>query len=130
MDDRPSQGQSGGVNINGSVGSVGGDIVGRDKFDAPFSAAAMDDAFRPLIEAIYAAPAAAHADAEGKVNALKREAAKGKGADDGVIARLAEGLVKLVPSAAGAVVGAFAKPVLAGVAGPVTGFVLDKLRGE
>ena len=31
MTEKTGQGQSGGVNISGSVGSVGGDIVGRDK---------------------------------------------------------------------------------------------------
>jgi hypothetical protein len=31
MDEKDNEGQSGGVNISGTVGSVGGDIVGRDK---------------------------------------------------------------------------------------------------
>jgi len=47
-----------------------------------------------------------------------------------VIAKLVDGLVGLVPAATSAVVSAFATPILAGIAGPVTGFVLDKLRGK
>jgi hypothetical protein len=35
-----------------------------------------------------------------------------------------------VPSATSAIVSAFATPILGGIAGPVTGFVLDKLRGK
>jgi hypothetical protein len=55
---------------------------------------------------------------------------KGKNADDGVMAKLLDGLVGLVPAAATAVGSAFATPILGGIAGPVTSFVLDKLRGS
>jgi hypothetical protein len=40
------------------------------------------------------------------------------------------GIVGLVPSAASAVVSAFATPILGDVAAPVTKFVLDKLQGK
>ena len=129
MGEKTGEGQSGGVNISGSVGSVGGDMVGRDKIAGMPSAAALDDALRPLIEAIRGAPAEKRADAEAKLSALKQEAAKGKDANDGAIAKLADGLVGLVPGAASAVVSAFATPILGGLVGPVTSFVLDKLRG-
>ena len=124
-----SDGQSGGVTISGIVGSIGGDVVGGDKTTL-ISQAALDDAFRPLGVAIAATPAAARAEAETKLAALKQEAAKGKGANDGVIAKLMEGLVALVPTGVSAVVGAFGTPLLAGVAGPVTQYVLGKLKGE
>jgi hypothetical protein len=130
MSERTGRGQSGGVNISGSVGSVGGDIVGRDKITGAPSAAELDGALRPLKEAIGAAPAEKRAEAEAKVIALKQEAAKGKDADDGVMAKLVDGLVGLVPAATSAVVSAFTTPILAGIAGPVTGFVLDRLRGK
>jgi hypothetical protein len=107
MPDKTASGQSGGVNISGIVGSVGGDIVGHDKITGAPSAAALDEALRPLSKAIEAAPAE---EADAKVKALKEEAAKGKGASDGVMAKLVDGLVALVPSAASAVVGAFATP--------------------
>ena len=125
-----SQGQSGGVNISGSVGSVGGDIVGRDKITGALSKAEIDDALRPLAEAIGSAPAERRAEAEEKLASLKQETVKGKAANDGVVAKLVDGLVGLVPGAASTVVSAFATPILSGVAGPVTQFVLDKLRGK
>jgi hypothetical protein len=133
--DRPTQnregeGQSGGVNISGTVGSVAGDIVGRDKIVGAPSAAALEAALKPLREVIGAAPAEKRTEAEAKVAALKEEAAKGKDANDGIIAKLVDGLIELVPAATSAVVSAFATPILGGVAGPVTSFVLDKLRGK
>jgi len=124
------EGQSGGVNISGSVGSVGGDIVGRDKITGVPSPAALDGAFRPVLEAIGAAPAEKRAVAEAKLAELKAETAKGKDAKDGVVAKLMEGLVGLVPSAASAVASAFGAPILAGIAGPVTSYVIDKLSGS
>jgi hypothetical protein len=130
MSKKTGKGQSGGVNITGTVGSVAGDIVGRDKIVGAPSAAALDGALKPLLEAISAAPAEKRSEAEAKLAALKEEAAKGKNANDSVMAKLVDGLVGLVPAAASAVVSAFATPILGGIAGPVTGFVLDKLRGR
>jgi len=130
MGEKTSEGQSGGVNISGSIGSVGGDIVGRDKIVGAPSAADLDSALRALAEAIKAAPAEKRDEAEAKLAALKQEAGKGKDANDGVMAKLVDGLVGLVPAATTAVVSAFATPILGGIAGPVTGFVLDKLRGK
>ena len=131
MREKTGEGQSGGINIGGSVGYVGGSIVGRDQITGVPSAAALDDALRPLIEAVRDAPAEKRAEAEAKLAALKQEAAKGKSAaDDKVMAKLVDGLVGLVPGAASAVVSAFATPLLGGIAGPVTDFVLDKLRGK
>ena len=125
-----SEGQSGGVNIAGTVGDVGGDIIGRDKISGVPSAVELDDALRPLIKAVEAAPADVRPEAEAKLGELKQEAAKGKDADDGVIAKLVDGLVGLVPGAVTAVVSAFATPLLGAIAGPVTGFVLGKLKGK
>jgi len=124
-------GQShGGVSISGTVGSVGGDIVGGDKIVGTASAAAIAEAFAPLRQALAAAPAAARPEAEAKLAELQKEAGKGKQAEDGVLAKLVDGIVGLVPGATSAVVSAFATPILGGIAGPVTGYVLDKLRGK
>jgi hypothetical protein len=114
------------VNISGEIGNIGGDIVGGDKVVQAYSPLAFETAFRPLDDALKGAPP----DAAAKLAALKTEAAKGKNADDGVVAKLVDGLVGLVPGAASAVVSAFATPILGVVAGPVTKFVLDKLKGE
>ena len=42
--------------------------------------------------------------------------------------KLIDGLVEMVPGAVSMVVSTFATPVLAGVVGPVTKFVLDKFK--
>jgi hypothetical protein len=127
-DEEKFRGQSGGVNISGGQVAAGGDIVGRDKI--VFSRAQIEEIFRPLEEAIRAAPPEKQQEAVQKVEALKSEAAKGNGADDGVLAKLVDGIVGLVPAAVGAVVSAFGTPILGGVAGPVTKFVLDKIQGK
>jgi hypothetical protein len=130
MNERTGAGQSGGVNVSGTIGSVGGDIVGRDKIVGVPSAAALDETLRPVKEAIKAAPPEVQQEAEAKLAELKQEAAKGKDANDGVMARLVDGLVGLVPAAASAVGSAFATPILGGLVGPVTSLVTDKLRGK
>jgi hypothetical protein len=68
------------------------------------------------------------AAAEENFRALKVEVAKGKHADDSVVAKLVEGLVGLVPGAVAGIVSAFASPVLSGLAGPVTKYALDKIQ--
>ena len=113
----------------GTVSTGGGDIVGRDKVQL-ISAGHIDSAFAPLAKAIGEVAPEHRAAAEEKLRALKDEAAKGKNADDSVVAKLVEGLVGLVPGAVSAVVGAFASPVLSGIAGPVTKYVLEKIEGK
>ena len=129
MGEENGKGQSGGVNISGVVGSVRGNIVGGN-MTVGIPLAELDGALRPVIAAIGAGPADKRSEAEAKLAALKEEAAKGKDANDGAIAKLVDGLVGLVPGAASALVSAFATPILGGIAGPVTGFVLDKIRGK
>jgi hypothetical protein len=114
------------VNISGEIGNIGGDIVGGDKIVQTVMPLMVDAAFRPLDDALKGAPP----EAAAKLAALKTEAAKGKEADDGVVAKLVDGLVGLVPGAASAIVSAFGTPILGGIAGPVTKFVLDKLKGD
>jgi hypothetical protein len=116
----------GGVAITGSnVNTAGGDIVGRDN-----SSHQMDDVFGPIGKVIETARPSEKAAAEEKFHALKDEVAKGKHADDSVVAKLVEGLVGLVPGAVAGIVGAFASPVLSGLAGPVTKYALDKIQSK
>ncbi len=112
MSDRQGQGQSGGINFGAGASVSGGEFVGRDKNVAAASAAALDETLRPVLEAIKAAPPQAQAEAETKLAALKQEVAKGKNANDGVMAKLVDGLVTLIPGAASAVGSAFATPLL------------------
>ena len=79
---------------------------------------------------LSATPSPKKDEALKKVEALKQEVAKGKEADDNRVAKLLDGLVGLVPSAVSSVVSTFASPILGGIAGPVTKFVLDKIQGR
>jgi hypothetical protein len=128
-------GRHGGVYNTGAINTGGGNVIGGDvsggiqTVSAP-SPKELSDALNPLLEAIKGAPPEIRTDAEAKLNALKKEVSKGKTADDGVIAKLVDGFVGLVPTAVSAIVSAFTTPVLGSITGPVTKFVLDKLRGE
>lgn len=115
-----------GVKITGgTVNTGGGDIVGGDKVQF-ISGKNIAGVFDPVARAIEGAEH--HAAAEEKLRALKDEAAKGKNADDSVIAKLVEGLIGFAPGAVAAIVGAFASPVLNGIAGPITKYVLEKYQ--
>jgi hypothetical protein len=125
-DDKPAGKQSGGVNISGGSVNVSGDIVGRDKITyTMIPKADLDRAFQPVVQAV-----GQNQEAAQKLEALKTEAAKGRQADDGTLAKLVKSLVGLVPSAVSTVVSAFASPILGGVAGPVTKWVLEEIKGE
>lgn len=119
-----------GVSITGGyVMTGGGDIVGGNKVQV-ITAPALDQAFSPLALAIDAVPASDRPDALTALATLKSEAAKGKDADDGVVAELVKGLAKLVPAGIGAIGHAFGTPILDGLAGPLTRQVLDALLGR
>ena len=144
----------GGAYIRGNV-NAGGDFVGRDKtvhgdqittgdvsgtgiaigrgaranVTQGISPRDLEALFAPLLAAVaQAAPAEAKAAAVQQVQELKAEAAKGKQAEDRTIAKIVDGLVGMVPKAVGAVLSTFASPILGGIAGPVTKYVLEKLK--
>jgi NACHT domain len=89
----------------------------------------LDRLFQPLMETLRQAPSAQQAQAVAAAEQLKDELAKGAKADDSRVARLVDGLVGLVPSAASSVVSLFASPILGGIVGPVTKFVLERIQG-
>jgi hypothetical protein len=121
----------GGAFIRGNVSTSGGDFVGRDKHTQGLAAANLETLFASLFAAVSKnAPTDRQAEALQQAEDLKAEAAKGEQADDGKLARIVDGLITMVPGAIRTIVDMFATPVLRGVAGPVTKFVLDKLRTE
>jgi hypothetical protein len=92
------------------------------------SAQDLEPLFAPLLAVVaQQAPAAQKAAAVQQAQELQTEVAKGKQADDSRIAKLIDGVVGMVPGAAGAVVSLFAHPILNNLVGPVTKFVLGKL---
>lgn len=120
---------AGGTHIGGSVHTGGGDFVGRDQIKYGFSPHDLEALFAPLLVAVVQhAPAAEKAAAVQQVQQLKAELAKDPQTADDKVGKILEGLAAMVPAAIGAIVSAFASPLLAGVAGPVTKVVLDKLR--
>ncbi len=117
--------------VGGNV-RTGRDFVGRDSIRTQGLAARdLEALFAPLLLAVVQhAPANAQATAVRLVEDLKAEVAKDKDADDSRISRLLDGLATMVPGAIGSLVSTFTTPLLAAVTGPVTRFVLDKLKGS
>ena len=86
--------------------------------------------FEPLMKYLREVPSANQTEALKKVEELKREVAKGKTADDSKMGKLIDGLIGLVPSAVSSIASIFASPILGGLAGPVTKYMLDKIQGK
>lgn len=126
----PAGGQSGGVQISG--GSVyAQNIAGHDiHIGTQISQNELNQVFQPVTEAIRNAPAEKRDEALQKLESLKQEAAKATHADHGLMTKLADGIVGLVPDALKSLAKAFGAPVLTGVAGPVTQYLLNKLIGQ
>jgi hypothetical protein len=121
--------QCGGVSITGSKVTVGGSIVGGDLAVGTHSSILhLESAFEPVAESIRSTPGVNETAAMQKLEEITKEAAKGENARDIVVAKLIEGLVGLVPGAVSAIVSAFATPLVGGIAGPATKYVLDKIQ--
>jgi hypothetical protein len=126
--------RSGGVDIHSDNVHVGGDVTGRDKVTTTWTvgvaSAEFERLFVPLMQVLHNLPPEQRDEATQKTEALKSELSKGKDADDTVLAKLVDGIVKIIPNGVSAIVGMFASPILAGIAGPVTKFVLDRIQGK
>jgi len=89
----------------------------------------LESLFAPLMAAVARQTTAdKQAAAVQQVQELKAEVAKRKQADDSRMGKVIDNLVGMVPGAVGSVVSLFSTPILDGIAGPVTKFVLDKLK--
>lgn len=121
----------GGAYVGGDA-TAGRDFVGRDKIDygAGLSGPELAKLFAPLMSAAQEAPPENRDEAVETVEAIQEEAAKGREADDSRLAKLLDDLAELAPGAVSAAVSTFATPILAGLAGPVTKFVLDRFRSK
>lgn len=136
-------------NIGGNL-TVGNDFVGRDKItvgdikdssvaigsgsrvnvNSGLSAAQVVQLMLPILDASQASSSSVRQSAATKVMELQTEAIKGKQADDSVMASLIEDITDLVPGAVSAVVSAFASPLLAGLGGAATKYVLKRLGSK
>ena len=90
----------------------------------------LSNLFAPLMQAIQNAPADKQGEATQKAAELQQEAAKGDKADDRRMAKLIDSLAALVPGAVSTVVSIFATPLLSGLAGNATQFILEKIQGK
>lgn len=119
-----------------TIGDITGSTIGvigrveQSTVTVGVPAADLERLFAPIMAAVQQADPAQRQAAEQTAQELQAEAGKGKKADDTRLADLIDGLVGLVPAAVTAVVSAFASPILAGVAGPVTQYVLKKISGK
>ena len=118
----------GGAYFAGSV-KAGRDVIGRDKIDHAAASAEGPDLAARLqslqAELEHLAGRLAKPLVADHVQALQSELGKPKDKrDEGLMTRLLDGLVDLVPAGVSAVVGAFASPVLAAAAGPATAALL------
>ena len=120
----------GGAYVGGSA-HADGDIVGRDKNTQGVLPAELEPLFaRLLADVSNQASMVRKAAAIQKVEELKAEIAKGEKADDSRLGTIVDGLVALVPGAVASVVSLFATPILEDLVGPVTRFVLGKLKNR
>jgi hypothetical protein len=118
----------GGGYFAGPVTVTNGNVVGRDHVTSGVTAPELAALFEPVRASFRHLPAEQQIDAVWHLASIQLEIAKGRSADDTVMSKLVDGLVGLVPGAVSAVTSAFASPLLAAVAGPVTKFVLGRLK--
>ena len=117
--------------ISGSTGvAIGRNASASVTQTQGISGAELAALFAPLEQAVQSAPADNQAEAQEKLQDLEAEVAKGDEADDSRMAGLINDLVDLVPGAVGATVSVFASPILGGIAGPVTDFVLKRIGAK
>ena len=120
---------SGGAYIGGNV-TAGGNVVGRDQ--GPVAVAGAQEPTSlcvPLLTIVAReAPPRTQAQAVRQVLDLQARLSNRDATEDAEIARLVDGLITTVPSAAAAVVDLFATPDLRDRIGPVTRCVLERLR--
>lgn len=115
-------------NISGSAVAIGRGASA--SYQQGLSGEEIKQLFAPLAAAVQQAPPQNQQEAQEKVQQLQEEVAKGDQRDDSRMAKLINGITKLAPSAVGAVLSVFASPALGAIAGPVTQFALEQIRGE
>lgn len=115
-------------NISGSGSAI---AIGRNAHvtvTTGFSGADLDLVFAPILLALRDVPPIKREETAEKVAALRAETARGAQADDKKMAKLLDGLNDFAPGLTTALTSAFNTPLLVGIIGPVTSFVLEKFR--
>jgi hypothetical protein len=129
-DDSTRVGQSGGVYVSGGTVNAQ-NIAGRDMhIGTQITHSQINEVFQPVEDVIRTATTDKQPEALQHLEHLKQEAEKGNQADHGRMTKLIDGILGLVPAALTSVAAAFGTPLLTGVAGPVTQFLLNKMLGR
>ena len=121
----------GGDNFNVGPVSGTGIVIGRNSratVNMGSSVTNLEELFAPVYHILSQAPAEKREQAVHLTEALQHEAEKGDKAEDSRMAKLIDNLVELVPAAVSAVVNTFATPILAGIVGPVTKYVIERFK--
>jgi uncharacterized caspase-like protein len=118
-----------------TVGNISGQGVaigrgGRNTITTGVSVQELRQLFEPLLVLIQKSPTANKAEILKQTEELCQEVAKGTVADDRKIGELIDGLIRLVPDAVSYIAKIFSSPILGGIVGPVTKYVLDKIQRD
>jgi len=116
------------IGDNSSNIAVGKDLNRTVTTDSSIDPTHLNKLFASMLTVAASAPEK-HFEAIQIVIDLKNESLKGINADDKKLAKLLDSFIELVPSGASSVISAFASPILGGIAGPATEYVLDKIQG-
>jgi hypothetical protein len=119
------------MSISGGTVNARDIIVGnKTTYGSETSEIHLQRIFQPLKDMALTAAPEKRDEALRAVESIQAEAHKGESANDGVLAKMIDHLVELVPEAARTIASAFSAPILSAVAGPVTQFVLGKIQGR
>ncbi len=122
-----TESRSGGVNIRGNVGKVGGDIVGRDKTT---TSGLKGDEVASLFGQVLAtvkqqAPAEKLAEAEQKIAELQAQV-QSKTPDVGIVGKTLKWLKKNVPGVSGALNSVLSQPIIGQGIRDIAAVILDE----
>ena len=116
-----------GIRVNAPVEPTATD-VGTPRPE--ISAKQLQPLMKAVLDVLKKAPESARAQLQPKMDHLQAELLKGHACDDGTLGRLLDDVLTQLPTLAGPLAKLFETPLVHSAAGPVTQFVLDKLRKD
>lgn len=114
-------------NIEGSTGIAIGQ-ASQATVNIEIAIEQLDPLFRQLQEAASQAPPEKRIEAQQAVQEIRAEMAKGQQGDDAKLATLIDQFVALAPAAMSPLLSTFSSPLLHKLTGPVTKYVLKKMK--
>jgi hypothetical protein len=118
----------GGVYASGGSSISAQNIAGGDlHIRTNTNATELERLFEPVAAVLQNVSPEVRGEAERRLESIKSEVLKGEHANSREMTRLLDGLIDLVPQTLKSLAAAFGNPLLAGVAGPATQFLLEKV---